>query len=163
MFQFKPKFKRTNFDFYLARKILDFRLWMGLIRDINKFKVPSTFENIFIFHNESLSTPTQSYLHFRFLHIFFFSIFIIFSSYDFTKIEKSNLCFLKIFSFLGFWINYTRFWIFESSNWLRFELISLDKSFLFSSFSHFKGVIGLLLRVLSSFRINLRRREKHDF
>ena len=44
---------------------------------------------------------------------------------------------------------------------MRFELISLDKSFLFSSFSHFKGVIGLLLRVLSSFRINLRRREKH--
>ena len=134
---------------------------MGLIWDINRFLIFNfrKYFHLFNIHNE-LMTPTQK-------KVTYTSGFFIFSGFRFFLFFSPVVILLKInflkniFFFFGF-LDKLRFWIFESSNWLRFELISLDKSFLFSSFSHFKGVIGLLLRVLSSFQINLRRREKHD-
>ena len=142
----------------LNRNVLDIGLWMGLICDINRFLIFNFRKYFHLWYIQTNEFDAYAKKVTYTSGFFIFSFFLFFS----PVVILLKIKFLKIFSFFFGFLDKLRFWIFESSNWLRFELISLDKSFLFSSFSHFKGVIGLLLRVLSSFRINLRRREKHD-
>ena len=142
MFQFKPILSSLRLNFLsLNRNVLDIRQWMGLIWDINRFPIFNfrKYFHLFNIHNEFDAYARKKVTYTSGFFIFSgFRFFLFFS----PVVILLKIKFLKIFSFFFGFLDKLRFWIFESSNWLRFELISLDKSFLFSSFSHFKGVIG---------------------